>query len=230
MELLLPYFSAFIVGLLGGVHCIGMCGGIVGALTFGLPETSRGSIAAQLPFQLSYNLGRLISYAVAGAIMGGLGLLLAELMPIQAAQQALLLLAGLFMVLLGLYLAGWWMVLNRVERLGGLLWRRIEPLGRKLMPVQSPAQALAIGMLWGWLPCGLVYTMLINAVASGGALQGAALMLAFALGTLPNLLAIGLLAGAAAHLARSQTARKVAGVTVMLFGVYTLWSAMRLMS
>jgi hypothetical protein len=230
MESLLPYFSAFIVGLLGGVHCIGMCGGIVGALTFGLPETDRRSLATQLPFQLSYNLGRLLSYVVAGAIMGGLGLLLAELMPIQAAQQALLLLAGLFMVLLGLYLAGWWMVLNRVERVGGLLWRRIEPLGRKLMPVQSPAQALAIGMLWGWLPCGLVYTMLINAVSSGGALQGAALMLAFALGTLPNLLAIGLLAGAAARLARSQTARKVAGVTVMLFGVYTLWSATRLMS
>lgn len=230
MELLLPYFSAFIVGLLGGVHCIGMCGGIVGALTFGLPETSRGTVAAQLPFQLAYNLGRLISYVVAGAIMGGVGLLLAELMPIQLAQQMLLLLAGLFMVLLGLYLAGWWMVLNRVERAGALLWRRLEPIGRRLMPVRSPSRALAIGMIWGWVPCGLVYTMLINAVSSGGTLQGAGLMFAFALGTLPNLLAMGLLAGAAARLARSGTARKIAGTTVMLFGLYTLWSAARLMS
>ncbi len=228
MEPLLPYFSAFIVGLLGGVHCIGMCGGIVSALTFGLPERSRGSVTSQLPFQLAYNLGRLISYVIAGAIMGGLGVLLAGMLPMQMAQQALLMLAGLFMVLLGLYLAGWWMVLNRVERLGGVLWRRLEPMGRKLMPVHAPTRAFAIGMLWGWVPCGLVYTMLINAVSSGGALQGAGLMFAFALGTLPNLLAIGLLAGAAARLARSQTARRVAGITVMLFGVYTLWSAIQL--
>ncbi|WP_321527965.1 sulfite exporter TauE/SafE family protein [Sedimenticola selenatireducens] len=228
MESLLPYFSAFIVGLLGGVHCIGMCGGIVSALTFGLPETSRGSVTAQLPFQLAYNLGRLISYVIAGAIMGGLGVLLAGMLPMQMAQQALLMLAGLFMILLGFYLAGWWMVLNRVERLGGVLWRRLEPMSRQLMPVRSPTRAFAIGMLWGWVPCGLVYTMLINAVSSGGALQGAGLMFAFALGTLPNLLAIGLLAGAAARLARSQTARRVAGITVMLFGIYTLWSAIRL--
>lgn len=228
MESLLPYFSAFIVGLLGGVHCIGMCGGIVSALTFGLPEAQRSSVLSQLPFQVAYNLGRLISYVIAGAIMGGLGVLLAGMMPMQLAQQTLLILAGVFMVLLGLYLAGWWMVLNRVERLGGLLWQRLEPISRRLMPVQSPGRAFVIGMLWGWLPCGLVYTMLINAVSAGGALQGAGLMFAFALGTLPNLLAIGLLAGAAARLARSDTARKVAGITVMLFGIYTLWSAIRL--
>lgn len=228
MESLLPYFSAFIVGLLGGVHCIGMCGGIVSALTFGLPEAKRSSVLSQLPFQVAYNLGRLISYVIAGAIMGGLGVLLAGMMPMQLAQQTLLILAGVFMVLLGLYLAGWWMVLNRVERLGGLLWQRLEPISRRLMPVQSPGRAFVIGMLWGWLPCGLVYTMLINAVSAGGALQGAGLMFAFALGTLPNLLAIGLLAGAAARLARSDTARKVAGITVMLFGIYTLWSAIRL--
>ncbi len=225
MDQLIPYFSAFIVGLLGGVHCIGMCGGIVGALTFGLPEQKRHSFGTLLPFQLSYNLGRLISYVIAGAIMGGLGMLLAELMPIQIAQRSLLVLAGIFMVLLGLYLSGWWMVLNQVERAGGLLWRKIEPYGRKLMPVQTPWQALGIGMVWGWVPCGLVYTMLINAVSSGGAIEGAGLMFAFALGTLPNLLAMGLLAGAAARLARSKLARKIAGITVILFGIYTLWSA-----
>lgn len=227
MDQLLPYFSAFIVGLLGGVHCIGMCGGIVGALTFGLPEQKRQSFSALLPFQLSYNLGRLISYVIAGAIMGGLGMLLAELMPIQIAQRGLLVIAGIFMVLLGLYLSGWWMVLNRVERMGGALWRKIEPYGRRLMPVQTPLQALGIGMIWGWVPCGLVYTMLINAVSSGGAIKGAGLMFAFALGTLPNLLAMGLLAGAAARLARSDIARKIAGITVILFGIYTLWSALR---
>ncbi|MES9868163.1 MAG: sulfite exporter TauE/SafE family protein [Sedimenticola sp.] len=225
MELLLPYISAFVVGLLGGVHCVGMCGGIVGAMTFGLTEQKRTNLLSMLPYQLAYNLGRMGSYVVAGAIMGGLGVLLAQLMPVYYAQRVLMGLAGLFMILLGLYLAGWWMVLNRVERLGGLLWKRIEPLARRLLPVQSSGQALLVGAAWGWIPCGLVYSMLINAVSSGGALNGAALMLAFALGTLPNLLVMGMLAGAAARLSRSDVARRVAGLMVILFGLYTLWQA-----
>ncbi|HEB96831.1 MAG TPA: sulfite exporter TauE/SafE family protein [Sedimenticola thiotaurini] len=225
MEAWLPYLSAFVVGLLGGVHCVGMCGGIVGALTFGLPPERRRGIAAMLPFQLAYNLGRILSYVLAGAVMGGVGILLAQLMPVYYAQRVLLGIAGLFMVLLGLYLSGWWMVLGRLERAGGAVWRRLEPLGRRLLPVTSPGRALVVGMIWGWIPCGLVYSMLVNAVAAGGALQGAALMLAFALGTLPNLLLMGMLAGAAARLSGSPLVRRVAGVTVMLFGLYTLWQA-----
>ena len=225
MEVWLPYLSAFVVGLLGGVHCVGMCGGIVGALTFGLPPERRRGIAAMLPFQLAYNLGRILSYVLAGAVMGALGILLAQLMPVYYAQRVLLGIAGLFMVLLGLYLSGWWMVLGRLERAGGAVWRRLEPLGRRLLPVTSPGRALVVGMIWGWIPCGLVYSMLVNAVAAGGALQGAALMLAFALGTLPNLLLMGMLAGAAARLSGSPLVRRVAGVTVMLFGLYTLWQA-----
>lgn len=226
MELWMPYISAFVVGLLGGVHCVGMCGGIVGALTFGLPEQQRGRLASMMPYQLAYNFGRISSYVIAGAIMGGLGLLLAQLMPIYYAQRILLVFAGLFMILLGLYLAGWWMLLNRVEHAGGALWRRIEPLGRKLLPVKTPMQALGVGLVWGWLPCGLVYSMLVNAVASGGALEGAGLMLAFAMGTLPNLLIMGVLAGAAARLAHSVALRRVAGAMVMLFGLYTIWQAL----
>jgi len=222
----LSYLAAFTVGLLGGVHCIGMCGGIVGALTFGLPQEQRRQISAMLPYQLAYNLGRIASYTLAGAIMGALGMLIAELMPVYYAQRALLAIAGIFMVLLGLYLSGWWMVLNRLEAVGGRLWRRIEPLGRRLFPVRSPGQALLVGLLWGWIPCGLVYSMLVTAVSTGSALEGAALMLAFALGTLPTLMTIGVLTGAAAHLTRSPMPRKIAGVLVMLFGVHTLWQAL----
>jgi len=225
MEPWMPYISAFVVGLLGGVHCVGMCGGIVGALTFGLPEERRHRVGAMLPFQLAYNLGRIGSYVLAGAIMGALGMLLAQLMPVYYAQRVLLGLAGVFMILLGLYLSGWWMVLNRLEQAGGVIWRRLEPVGRHLLPVNTPARALVVGMIWGWIPCGLVYSMLVNAVAAGSALRGAALMLAFALGTLPNLLLMGMLAGAAARLSGSITVRRIAGITVMLFGVYTLWQA-----
>jgi len=217
--------SAFVVGLLGGVHCVGMCGGIVAALTFGLPPERRQGVAATLPFLLAYNAGRIASYTLAGAIMGGAGLLIAQLLPVQTAQQALLVLAGLFMVAMGLYLAGWWAGLGRLERAGGVLWRRLEPYGRRLMPVRRPGQALALGMLWGWLPCGLVYSTLVWAVSSGGALQGAALMLAFGLGTLPNLLLMGLAAGAISRLARDVRVRRAAGGAVLLFGLWTLWTA-----
>jgi sulfite exporter TauE/SafE len=226
MEFLLPYMSAFIVGLLGGVHCVGMCGGIVGAMTFGLPRERRERIASMLPYQFAYNGGRMLSYVLAGMVMGGVGMLLAQLMPVYYAQRALMFLAGVFMVLLGLYLGGWWMVLNRVEQAGGLLWRRLEPLGRKLLPVVSPRQAFVVGMVWGWIPCGLVYSMLVTAVSSGGMIEGAALMLAFALGTLPNLLLIGLLAGAAARLSRSLLMRRISGAMVILFGLYTLGQAL----
>ena len=225
MDFLVPYLSAFLVGLLGGVHCVGMCGGIVGALTFGLAEEKRDRISSLMPYQLAYNLGRITSYVIAGAIMGALGLLIVQFMPVYYAQRALMAVAGLFMVLMGLYLAGWWMLLSRLERAGGAIWRRMEPFGRRLLPVRTPIQALGVGLIWGWIPCGLVYSMLVTAVSSGSALKGAGLMLAFALGTLPNLLIIGAMAGAAARLSRSGIFRQVAGGTVVVLGLYTFWQA-----
>jgi len=226
MELWFPYLTAFLAGLLGGVHCVGMCGGIVGAVTFGLPREVQSDGLRLFSFHALYNLGRVLSYTLAGAVMGGVGALLTGWVALQQAQQVLLVVAGVFMVLLGLYLGGWWGLLSRLERLGEGVWRRLEPLGRRLMPVRNPFQALAVGALWGWLPCGLVYTMLINAVAAGGALQGAGLLLAFGLGTLPNLLIMGMLVGAAAHLVHSRALHRLAGALVVLFGLTTLWRAL----
>lgn len=217
--------SAFVVGLLGGVHCVGMCGGIVGALSFGLPKESRMRMGAMLPFQLAYNLGRISSYVLAGAIMGGLGLLLASALPFYLAQKFLYVLAGVFMLALGLYLAGWWFGLSRLEQAAEGLWRRLEPLGRRLMPVRSARQAFVLGLVWGWIPCGLVYSALVWAVSAGGVWQGGALMLAFGLGTLPNLLVMGLLAGGIVRWSRKAWVRQAAGVMVMVFGLYALWQA-----
>jgi len=217
--------SAFVVGLLGGVHCVGMCGGIVSALTFGLPRDTRTRVTAMLPFQLAYNLGRIGSYLIAGAIMGGLGFLLAQVLPIYYAQKILFMVAGLFMIALGLYLAGWWFGLTRLERAGGRLWQRLEPVGKRLMPVRTSGQAFVLGMIWGWIPCGLVYSVLVLAVSAGGVLEGAVLMLAFGLGTLPNLLLMGLVAGGLARWSRKTWVRRGAGIMVALFGVYTLWQA-----
>jgi len=117
------------------------------------------------------------------------------------------------------------MGLVKVEKLGGNLWQHIEPYGRKLMPVRQPGQAFVLSMVWGWIPCGLVYSMLIWTVSAGSALKGAGLMLAFALGTLPNLFAMGLLAGGIARWSRKPWVRSMAGATVILFGFWTLISA-----
>ncbi|WP_303901595.1 sulfite exporter TauE/SafE family protein [Thiohalomonas denitrificans] len=214
--------AAFLAGLLGGVHCIGMCGGIVGALGLGLPASVRQQRYGVLPYLLGYNAGRLISYTLAGALFGGVGVVAANLLAVNQAQQVLQFVAGIFMVALGLYLGGWWFGIARLERAGGGIWRRLEPLGRKLLPVRTLPQALALGLVWGWLPCGLVYSILIWAIAAGSAVEGALLLLAFGLGTLPNLLAMGLFAARLAAWTRQVWVRRIAGATIMAFGVATL--------
>ncbi len=225
MPVEISFLAAFMVGLLSGVHCAGMCGGIVGALTLGLPESLRQHPVSMLPYQFAYNAGRITSYSLAGALMGGIGLLAANLTSVNLAQRILQGGAGAFMIALGLYLGGWWFGLTHIERAGSLLWRRIEPLGRRLLPVANPGQAFALGLLWGWLPCGLVYSVLIWSIASGSALRGALLMLSFALGTLPMLLALGLVATHIAQWVRQSWVRKTAGGWVAAFGLYTLWLA-----
>jgi len=197
----------------------------VGALSLGLPEGIRSHTAGLLRFQLVYNLGRIASYMVAGAAVGALGNLLTETLPVYYARRILLVFAGVFMVLLGLYLGGWWPGLARIERLGSGLWRRLEPTARRLLPVRSAAQALALGVLWGWVPCGLVYSVLVWAAAAGNVWQGGGLMLAFGLGTLPNLLLMGLAAGGLSRWVRNARLRAVAGGLVMVLGLVTLWQA-----
>lgn len=222
MESSLGFLAAFLIGLTGGVHCVGMCGGIVGALTLGLPLVRERPLLARLPFLLAYNTGRIASYVAAGALAGGVGAWAANLVSVHRAQLGLQVVAGLFMILLGLYLAGWWPVLGHLERAGGVLWRRIEPLGRRLLPVRTLPQALGIGLVWGWLPCGLVYSALVWAIGAGGAGKGALLLLGFGLGTLPALLAMGTAAVALANWARRPIMRRAAGTLVVLFGVYEI--------
>ena len=215
--------AAFLVGLLGGVHCIGMCGGIVGTLTMGLPREIRTRPQRLLPYQLAYNAGRLAGFTVAGALMGGFGALALTAAGVEDARRVLYGIAAVFMILLGLYLGGWWTGVAYLERLGAGLWRRLEPLGRRLLPIRSRAQAAGVGFVWAWIPCGLVYSVLVWAVSAGGPLPGAFLMLAFGLGTLPNLIGVGMLAGAAARLSGQVWVRRAAGALVIGFGLYALW-------
>ncbi len=213
--------TAFVLGLLGGVHCLGMCGGIVGTLTFGLPESRRSGLKL-LSYQLAYNLGRIFSYTLAGSIAGGLGVLLAGILPVRQAQSLLILVAAVFMMLMGLYIAGWWNILALLEKAGGGLWRRVEPLGRKMIPVTSAPQAFVLGLVWGWLPCGLVYSALVWSISAGSALDGALLMAAFGLGTLPNLMLIGAAAGWLGRHMKTPNLRYIAGGLIIAYGVYML--------
>ena len=214
--------SAFLVGLLGSTHCLGMCGGIVSALTFGVRDDLRRSSWTLVPYLLAYNAGRIGSYVIAGLIAGAVGAGAFGLLPSNSTRWAVKLVTGGFMIALGLYIAGWWPGLQTLEKWGGVLWQRIEPLGRKLLPVDHPLKALAFGLVWGWLPCGMVYAMLAWALASGSAGQGASLMLAFGLGTLPMLLAIGITAEWLKDFVRHPRVRQGAGLIVLLFGLYTV--------
>lgn len=209
--------AVFVVGLLGGVHCLGMCGSIVGMLTTQLPPGG-----ARWPFHLAYNSGRITSYTLAGLLVGEIGqagLLMRDVVPI---QHLLFALSSLMLVALGLYLAGIWGAVRHIERAGKWLWQRIQPLSRNLLPIVSPVQAFLLGMLWGWLPCGLVYSVLVTALASGHAQSGAMIMLAFGLGTLPNLLLAGMFWERCRRWVQSPQIRLIAGLMVMAFGVYGL--------
>lgn len=209
--------AVFLVGLLGGTHCIGMCGGIVAAISLQLPG-ERGRFG----YHLAYNSGRILSYALAGGIAGAVGattLLLKGFWPV---QQVLYGVANLMLVALGLYLAGLWQAVTRIERLGGLLWQRVQPFSRHFLPVRRPAQAFVLGALWGWLPCGLVYSVLISALASGTATRGAATMLAFGLGSLPNLLAMGVFAQQLQAVAKNPWVRRAGGALVAGYGAWGL--------
>lgn len=214
------FLTLFVVGLLGGTHCAGMCGGIVGALSL---QTATSSA---LPIHLAYNLGRIASYALAGALAGAVGYAFGDIVPV---QRGLYLFASLMLLALGLYLLGATKALAVIERGGQRLWTRIQPATRRFLPVRGPAQALPLGALWGWLPCGLVYSALTTALASGSPTHGALAMLAFGLGTLPNLLLAGLLLVRFRRFAQAPATRRISGLLVAGFGCYGLFNFSRML-
>jgi sulfite exporter TauE/SafE len=221
----LTFLAALLVGALGSSHCVGMCGGIVGVLAMNTPAGARASWWRTGAYFSGYNLGRIASYTVAGAMAGLLGAGFAGMLPAGAVRYVTATISGLFFIALGLYLTGWWTALTALERQGARLWRRIEPLGRRLLPPKNWRQAAMLGLLWGWLPCGLVYSVLAWSFASADPLRGATLMLGFGLGTLPTLLAAGAAARALNDWARQPWLRIAAGMLLIVFGIAMLWQA-----
>jgi len=217
------FIAVFLIGLLGGVHCVGMCGGIVSALS--TQTVQMPGSRSVFPVHLAYNLGRISSYVIAGALVGmvgSFGLLLSDMLPV---QMILYLAANLMMIALGLYLTGFTHSLAFTERLGQTLWKHVQPLTRRFLPVRSVAQAYPLGLLWGWLPCGMVYGVLTAALLAGSAERGAATMLAFGLGTLPNLLLAGMLLQRLRRIVQARYVRLGSGLLVIAFGVWGLINA-----
>ena len=216
------YAIALLVGVLGSMHCAGMCGGILGALTYSLPTGPRTCHGSLLGVLVALNLGRIASYAAAGAVVGWAGGTLATVSGAGWIGALFRGLAALVMVGIGLYLGGWWPRLAVIERLGTPVWARLARLANRLVPIRSPGQAALYGVLWGWLPCGLVYSMLISTPAQAGALSGALYMALFGAGTLPLTLGGGLLAGRLYALARDRRYRSAAGLGVIALGLSML--------
>lgn len=244
----LDVFSAFLIGLLGSGHCLAMCGGISTMLTSAIdkyapPKASKlsehGDIAvsvnpspcsaqtSRLNLVLFYHVGRIASYCLIGAIVGFTGSIAAKNIGFPVA--GLRVVAAVFLILLGLYIGQWLLWLNRIEALGKGLWRYLSPMAKRVIPVDNSKKALGLGALWGWLPCGLVYSTLTWALASGSSLTGAAIMLFFGLGTLPALVALSLGIDSIKKLLINSSFRKTMAISLIAYGIYSLLVAYQLL-
>lgn len=210
--------TALVTGFLSGTHCIGMCGGISAAFSFALPAHARKGWRI-LAWQLAYNMGRISTYTLLGLIVG---LLAHTVLGSWVQSPWPRVIAGIFMIFLGLYLAGWSRALQKIEVVGGRFWKLIAPFRQKLLPINHPLKALLAGGFWGLLPCGLVYSMLTFSASRADPVMSAGIMLAFGLGTLPTLLVTGTAAGKLQQWLQHQRIRQLSGVFVILFGIVTL--------
>ncbi|MDT0594255.1 sulfite exporter TauE/SafE family protein [Glaciecola petra] len=205
--------TAFFMGLAGGVHCIGMCGGIASAFTFATPKNSK-----QTPYIFAYNIGRILSYTIAGAITGYLSSIFTA--KVVFGLYILQIISIFFLLLLALYISGILQILAYFERLGGYLWQKIAPIGKSLIPFKSPWHTVLYGMLWGWLPCGLVYTALTWSLASGDSLNGAVFMLCFGIGTLPALIASSVGASFVIPYLQHKNTRLFMAFLILIFAIF----------
>ena len=247
--------AVFITGLFGGLHCAGMCGGIVSALacrqpvkairvipritnilrlqntghlpaaTSALPTACEGircsnNFENQFTTQLLYNSGRLATYTTLGAVAGAVGSVgwwMGVAMPF---QQVAFFFTNVLLIGMGLYLGGVKIIGNAAESLGRGLWRSVSPVAASYLKRPGPLNTVAAGILWGLVPCGMVYGVLIAALFSGSAIEGAALMLAFGLGTLPSLLLLGTSGSWFIRKSRQPGLRKAVGAIIVLYGVF----------
>jgi sulfite exporter TauE/SafE len=213
--------AAFMAGLLGSGHCFGMCGGIAGSLGAfsGLP----GQQARYAP-TLQFNLGRLLSYGLLGAltagVLGGVG----DLMALKSAGKWLRILTALMVLLIGMRFLLEWRGLDWIERGGARLWRRIMPLAVRVSSRHDWIGRMALGLCWGFIPCGLVYSVLLTAASTGSAAPGALVMLAFGTGTLPAMVGLGVAAPALNTFLSDRMVRRIIGFSLVVLALWMMFT------
>lgn len=214
------WIAAFLIGVLGAGHCMGMCGGIAGLMNLG--QTSPKSSWLN---PLFYNLGRIASYSLIGALIGGSLSTIIQFSGINNSLAWLRVMSSLFMIILALYIGQWWQGLLHIEKIGQYIWKYISPIGQKLLPIKHPIYAIPFGFIWGWLPCGMVYSMLTWSAAAGSAEQGALVMLFFGFGTLPLMLAVGVSTGKLKVWIRRLFIRRLGASLLFIYGLFQLYQS-----
>jgi len=214
---------AFGLGLASTLHCWGMCGGIMGALTFGLPEEIRSHRFKLLTYIAIYNFGRITSYTFAGVIAGSISATLVSTMTVENGHLILRALASLVLITFGLHLSGLLPKMQILESVGSILWRRLQPLTKIFFPVRTIWRAFCFGLLWGWLPCGLVYSALLWASSSGDSVSGGMYMFAFGLGTLPGVMVSGIVSSTIMNLSRNKNLRYSMAALMIFIGLALLF-------
>jgi sulfite exporter TauE/SafE len=216
--------AAFVAGIAGSGHCLGMCGGIAGALAMRRPQAAFGT---KVGYALAYNLSRITSYAIAGALAGLLGRTLLSAVDVKPLSIAFRVVAGAIMIAAAAQLMFGWRLLGPLESAGSGLWRRIAPWAGRQGQSGGLGGAIGLGLAWGWLPCGMTYSMLLLAATTASVTTGAAVMLVFGLGTLPSMVTATVAFERMARLLSSRaTLRNVAGALLLAFGLYTAGSAL----
>ena len=215
--------SAWLVGALGGLHCLSMCGGFVAAIT--ARDQRVGGVSPLLPRkaivhqQMGYHAGRIFTYTLLGAAFGAGGAALLKAADLLTLQRAMYVFANALLLVLGVRLAlntqghGW------LQRAGARIFGAVLPVVRPLLQQPGTRARMALGLLWGLVPCALIYSVLPLAMFAGGSWQGATVMLAFGLGTLPNLAAAGLFFERTKLLFERGTLRLAAGALLTAFAV-----------
>jgi hypothetical protein len=210
---------ALLMGLFSALHCLGMCGSIIGSLTLSLRREIRENKKLLVPFVFSYNLGRIVSYSLAGLLAGLAEHVLSMPLGEGHGHRILQILSALIMAGAGLHIAGWFPRFAYIEKAGGVVWRRIEPYGRRLVPVETLPKAFVFGMIWGWLPCGLVYAALALSATTGDVVRSTFTMFAFGLGTMPAVMGVGIMTSWMVRLSTMKKFRQVTGITLIALGL-----------
>jgi uncharacterized protein len=206
------YLVAFVMGLATSLHCVGMCGSIIGTLTLSLSHEVRSNKRLLIPFVFNYNFGRITTYTLAGGLAGIVESFIPAPMTEINGYRVLQIVSAIIIAGAGCYIAGWLPRFAYIEKVGVHFWKLVEPYGRKLIPVKDPTQAFLFGLVWGWLPCGLVYSALALALTTGDVAKSAITMFAFGLGTLPAVMGIGIMTHVLARLSKMQRFKQVVGL------------------